>query len=63
MPAPKITLPRTSNLRVDTAAAKDTPRLLLLAALLALYCPNDADRLALCTAGSGATLPCSLMLA
>jgi len=47
MPAPKITLPRTSNLRVDTAAAKDTPRLLLLAALLALYCPDDADRLAL----------------
>ncbi len=47
MPAPKITLPRTSHLRVDTAAAKDTPRLLLLAALLALYCPDDADRLAL----------------
>lgn len=47
MPAPRTNLPRTSRLRVDTTRPRDTPRLLLLAALHHLYFPDDADRLSL----------------
>ena len=47
MPAPRIILARDSPLRVDTASAKDRPRLLLLIALLRLYCRDQADLISL----------------
>ena len=47
MAAPRVVLSRISSLRVDIASAKDTPRLLILAALVALYSPDDADHVAL----------------
>lgn len=47
MAAPRIILARNSALRVDTASVKDTPRLLLLIALLRLYCRDGADAIGL----------------